>query len=149
MGDATKLAFAVFLISCSSGGCGGGYAWLVVSWGELREVQCLLLPLQNAMHSLMMCVDNAMQCNPVERGGSESHSASLVLPCLCILHPLFVDVHCACCSCEKWAQDGAWGPQQALEWLLVGHTGTNCFFSFTMSIKKALLSSIVTLQPSV
>lgn len=26
MGDATKLAFAVFLISCSSGGCGGRLA---------------------------------------------------------------------------------------------------------------------------
>lgn len=58
MGDATKLAIAVFLISCSSGG------YSEVMPGAL--MQCLL-PLQNAMHSSLQDAVNAMQLRHVGR----------------------------------------------------------------------------------
>lgn len=58
MGDATKLAFAVFLISCSSGGCGGlvrvllSSAVLIVTPAECKGADSFLLCVElSAMQS--------------------------------------------------------------------------------------------------
>lgn len=64
MGDATKLAFAVFLISCSSGGCGGGYPWLIVSCGEFSAMLIVTSAECNALLVVICGECGAMQCNP-------------------------------------------------------------------------------------
>lgn len=44
MGDATKLAFAVFLISCSSGGCGMIITWFIITnYGESESTDKLIV----------------------------------------------------------------------------------------------------------
>lgn len=99
MGDATKLAFAVFLISCSSGGCGrvGG---LCIGFIYNQLCRCLLLPLQ----SVVKCGGRRMQCNATQLGGRikggkslfSSPSYGFCASSMC------VDVHWTCC---RW-QDG-------------------------------------------
>lgn len=80
MGDATKLAIAVFLISCSSGG------YIEVMPGLI--MQCLL-PLPNAMHSLLQDALNATQ-RVGRKGGwkkqiPSTFSAAHLCGCACFI----------------------------------------------------------------
>lgn len=59
----------------------------LLSAGE-NSVQCSLLPLQRALHSFLVYVQNAVQCSPVGRG----EDATLV-PFLCVLHMWMRAVH--------------------------------------------------------
>lgn len=91
MGDATKLAFAVFLISCSSGGCGEGYAWLIVSCGEFSAMlNCYLCSVQ--------CIACCYICGATQWEGGGSHicrDASLLVPFIRILPVWICIVHAA------------------------------------------------------
>lgn len=116
MGDATKLAFAVFLISCSSGGCGGVFTWFIVSCGE-SGAMLFVTSAECSAQLGVMCAE----CNAIPRKGGGGGRGSPTLPFCLISGALSLHPPSSMPGC---AQGGVWGLQRALEWLLVGHSNT-------------------------